>query len=491
MENRYVVQILVEVPERGFSFSSKSCKMWLSHRGVSRPRDAVKGGENMDKFFKISERGSSFRAEIVGGITTFFAMAYIIFVNPGLLSQTGMDFNAVLLATCISASIGTALTGLMANVPFAQAPGMGLNAFFTYTICFGMGYTWQQGLAIVLLSGILFFIVAVSPLRSKIIASIPGFLKNAISAGIGLFIAFIGLLNVGLVGFGGGVPALQFSLTGEDGLKVMNSAGILAIIGLLITAILLAYKVKGAIFLGIIITTIIGIPMGQTVYSPDAFSFSVLGEIFGKLSFTGLTSVDGGIVALITAVISFALVDCFDTVGTLIGTATNAGMTDKHGNLPGGDRALIADAIATCCGAVIGTSTVTTFVESSTGIAEGARTGFSSLVVALLFLLSCFAAPVAHVVPSAATAPALIIVGVLMLKGATGINWSDFEEACPAFLIIAMMPFAYSISDGIGFGFISYSIIKVARGKAKDVPVLVYIISILFILKYILGNINL
>ena len=445
----------------------------------------------MDKFFKISERGSSFRAEIVGGITTFFAMAYIIFVNPGLLSQTGMDFNAVLLATCISASIGTALTGLMANVPFAQAPGMGLNAFFTYTICFGMGYTWQQGLAIVLLSGILFFIVAVSPLRSKIIASIPGFLKNAISAGIGLFIAFIGLLNVGLVGFGGGVPALQFSLTGEDGLKVMNSAGILAIIGLLITAILLAYKVKGAIFLGIIITTIIGIPMGQTVYSPDAFSFSVLGEIFGKLSFTGLTSVDGGTVALITAVISFALVDCFDTVGTLIGTATNAGMTDKHGNLPGGDRALIADAIATCCGAVIGTSTVTTFVESSTGIAEGARTGFSSLVVALLFLLSCFAAPVAHVVPSAATAPALIIVGVLMLKGATGVNWSDFEEACPAFLIIAMMPFAYSISDGIGFGFISYSIIKVARGKAKDVPVLVYIISILFILKYILGNINL
>ena len=445
----------------------------------------------MDKFFKISERGSSFRAEIVGGVTTFFAMAYIIFVNPGLLSQTGMDFNAVLLATCISAAIGTALTGPMANVPFAQAPGMGLNAFFTYTICFGMGYTWQQGLAIVLLSGILFLIVAVSPLRSKIIASIPGFLKNAISAGIGLFIAFIGLLNVSLISFSGGVPALQFSLVGEDGLKTMNAAGILTIIGLLITAILLAYKVKGAIFIGIIITTIIGIPMGQTVYTPQAFSFSLLGETFGKLSFTGLTAVDGGIVALLTAVISFALVDCFDTIGTLIGTATNAGMTDKNGNLPGGDRALIADAIATCVGAVIGTSTVTTFVESSTGIAEGARTGFSSLVVSVLFLLSCFAAPVAHVVPSAATAPALIIVGVLMLKGATGVNWSDFEEACPAFLIIAMMPFAYSISDGIGFGFISYSIIKVARGKAKEVPVLVYIISILFVLKYILGNVNL
>ena len=445
----------------------------------------------MDKFFKISERGSTVRAEIIGGITTFFAMAYIIFVNPGLLSQTGMGFNAVLLATCLSAALGTFLTAMLANVPFAQAPGMGLNAFFTYTICFSMGYTWQQGLAIVLLSGILFLIVAVSPIRSMIIRSIPSFLKNAISAGIGLFIAFIGILNVSLVGFGGGVPALQFALTGEDGLKVMNSAGILAIIGLLITAILLAYKVKGAIFIGIIITTIIGIPMGQTVYTPQAFSFSILGETFGKLSFTGLTAVDGGIVALITAVISFALVDCFDTVGTLIGTATNAGMTDKNGNLPGGDRALIADAIATCCGAVIGTSTVTTFVESSTGIAEGARTGFSSLVVSVLFLLSCFAAPVAHVVPSAATAPALIIVGVLMLKGATGINWNDFEEACPAFLIISIMPFGYSISDGIGFGFISYCIIKLARGKAKEVPALVYIISILFVLKYILGNINL
>lgn len=442
----------------------------------------------MDKFFKISERGSTVRAEIIGGITTFFAMAYIIFVNPGLLSQTGMEFNAVLLATCLSAALGTFLTAMLANVPFAQAPGMGLNAFFTYTICFGMGYTWQQGLAIVLLSGILFLIIAVSPVRSMIIRSIPSFLKNAISAGIGLFIAFIGLLNVGLISFGGGVPALQFSLAQEDGSKLMNSAGILAIIGLLITAILLAYKVKGAIFIGIIITTIIGIPMGQTVYTPQNFSFSIIGETFGKLSFTGLTAVDGGVVALITAIISFALVDCFDTVGTLIGTATNAGMTDKNGNLPGGDRALIADAIATCCGAVIGTSTVTTFVESSTGIAEGARTGLSAIVVSVLFLLSCFAAPVAHIVPQAATAPALIIVGVLMLKGATEVNWNDFEEACPAFLVIAMMPFAYSISDGIGFGFISYSIIKIARGKAKEVPVLVYIISALFILKYILGN---
>ena len=443
----------------------------------------------MDKFFKISERGSSVRAEIVGGVTTFFAMAYIIFVNPSLLSQTGMNSNGVMLATCISAAIGCLLTALLANAPFAQAPGMGLNAFFTFTVCFNMGYTWQEALAIVLLSGILFLVIAVSPLRSKIISSIPGFLKSAISAGIGLFIAFIGLLNVKLVGFGAGVPALQFLVDDGTGNMVANTAGILTIIGLLITAILMAYKVKGAIVIGIIITTIIGFPMGET-HLPDAITMSVfkeLGEVAFKLDIPGVMA--KGILPLVTAVISFALVDCFDTVGTLIGTAKNAGMTDKNGNLPGGDRALIADAIATCCGACLGTSTVTTFVESSTGISEGARTGLSSIVVGVLFLLACLLAPVAGIIPSAATAPALIIVGVLMIKGATDVNWGDFEEACPAFLTIAMMPFAYSISDGIGFGFISYSIIKLARGKAKEVPVLVYIISVLFILKYILTSI--
>ncbi len=443
----------------------------------------------MDKFFKISERGSSVRAEIVGGVTTFFAMAYIIFVNPSLLSQTGMNSNGVMLATCISAAIGCLLTALLANAPFAQAPGMGLNAFFTFTVCFKMGYTWQEALAIVLLSGILFLVISVSPLRSKIISSIPGFLKSAISAGIGLFIAFIGLLNVKLVGFGAGVPALQFLVDDGTGNMVANTAGILTIIGLLITAILMAYKVKGAIVIGIIITTIIGFPMGET-HLPDAITMSVfkdLGEVAFKLDIPGVMV--KGILPLVTAVISFALVDCFDTVGTLIGTAKNAGMTDKNGNLPGGDRALIADAIATCCGACLGTSTVTTFVESSTGISEGARTGLSSIVVGVLFLLACLLAPVAGIIPSAATAPALIIVGVLMIKGATDVNWGDFEEACPAFLTIAMMPFAYSISDGIGFGFISYSIIKLARGKAKEVPVLVYIISVLFILKYILTSI--
>jgi len=443
----------------------------------------------MDKFFKISERGSSVRAEIVGGVTTFFAMAYIIFVNPGLLSQTGMNSNGVMLATCISAAVGCLLTALLANAPFAQAPGMGLNAFFTFTVCFNMGYTWQEALAIVLLSGILFLVISVSPLRSKIISSIPGFLKSAISAGIGLFIAFIGLLNVKLVGFGAGVPALQFLVDDGTGNMVANTAGILTIIGLLITAILMAYKVKGAIVIGIIITTIIGFPMGET-HLPDAITMSVfkdLGEVAFKLDIPGVMA--KGILPLVTAVISFALVDCFDTVGTLIGTAKNAGMTDKNGNLPGGDRALIADAIATCCGACLGTSTVTTFVESSTGISEGARTGLSSITVGFMFLLAILLAPVAGIIPSAATAPALIIVGVLMMKSAASIAWDDFECAVPAFLTISMMAFAYSISDGIGFGFISYSIIKAARGKAKEVPILVYIIAVLFVLKYVLTNI--
>ena len=453
----------------------------------------------MDKFFKISERGSTFRAEIVGGITTFFAMAYIIFVNPSTLcvnladaanpfypAMPGELWAPVLVATCVSAAIGCCLTALLANVPFAQAPGMGLNAFFTYTVCLGMGYTWQEGLAIVLLSGILFLAIAVSPLRSKIIASIPAFLKNAISAGIGLFIAFIGLLNVNLISISGAVPALNFSYMDGD-VKVINMAGLLCIIGLLVTAILMCFKIKGAIVIGIVVTTLIGLPMGVTII-PDSITTEgiTLAPLFMKLNLGGV--MEKGLLPLITAVISFALVDCFDTVGTLIGTATNAGMTDRHGNLPGGDRALVADAVATCCGACLGTSTVTTFVESSTGISEGARTGLSSLVVGVLFLLAIPLAPVASIIPSAATAPALIIVGVLMMKSAASITWDDFECAVPAFLTISMMPFAYSISDGIGFGFISYSIIKVARGKAKEVPALVYIIAVLFVLKYILTN---
>ncbi|MEA5050847.1 MAG: NCS2 family permease [Oscillospiraceae bacterium] len=444
----------------------------------------------MEKFFKLKEHGTTVRTEIVGGLTTFFAMAYIMFVNPNILcvdlgngfypAMPGENWTAVLVATCVSAALGTFLTAFLANVPFAQAPGMGLNAFFTYTVCLGMGYTWQQALVIVLFSGILFLAVAVSPLRSKIIASIPACLKAAISAGIGLFITIIGLLNVKLITFSAGVPALNF----KD-----NMPGLLAIIGLIIMAILLVFKVKGNILIGIIAATIIGIPLGVTTL-PESLTMSgiTLAPVAFHFDFAGAFS--KGILPLFTAVISFALVDCFDTVGTLIGTAGNADMLDKDGNLPNGDKALIADAIATCTGACLGTSTVTTYVESSTGISEGARTGLSSVVVGVLFLLSVLIAPVAGIVPAAATAPALIIVGVLMIGSVGKIVWSNLEDAIPCFLTIAMMPFAYSISDGIGFGFISWTLIKLVRGKGKEVPVLMYVISVLFLVKYILTNIG-
>ena len=435
----------------------------------------------MEKFFKLKEHNTNVKTEVIAGVTTFFAMAYIIFVNPNYLSQAGMDFTAVMVATCLSAAIGTFLTAFLANVPFAQAPGMGLNAFFTYTLCFSMGYTWQQGLAIVLISGILFLIVTVTPLRGLIIASIPAPLKNAISVGIGLFICFIGMLNAGIVQCFGPENGSYTDMG-----AITKGGALLALIGLLITGILIVYKVKAAIFIGIIITTIIGIPMGITTM-PETITMSHIGNISMtafQLDFGGVLSV--GVLPLITAVMSFFIVDCFDTVGTLLGTAGNAGMLDKDGNLPGGDRALIADALATCVGACLGTSTVTTFVESSTGIQEGGRTGLSSVVTGLLFLLAILLAPVAGIVPSAATAPALIIVGVYMIMGVTKIDWTDFEVALPCFLTIVMMPFAYSISDGIGFGFISYTVIKVCRGKFKEVPFLIYILSAVFIAMYIL-----
>ena len=435
----------------------------------------------MEKLFKLKQNNTTVKTEIIAGLTTFFAMAYILFVNPMYLSQAGMNWGSVFTATCISAAVGCILTAFLANVPFAQAPGMGLNAFFTYTVCFGMGYTWQNALAIVLLSGMIFFFISISPLRSKIIEAIPASLKSAISAGIGLFIALIGMLNVGLVTANNNLLDLG---------NITAGPALVALIGLVITAILMAYKVKGALFLGIIITTIVGIPFGVTTF-PESITFSgfsTLAPVFGKVFTEGFNGLLGhGVLALLTAIITFAICDCFDTVGTLIGTAKAAKMLDEDGNLPTGDKALIADAVATMAGAVLGTSTVTTFVESSTGISEGGRTGLTSLTVGILFVLAAFFfGPIAGIIPSAATAPALIIVGVLMLGNAADIDWKDIEVAVPCFLTIAIMPFAYAISDGIGFGFISYTLIKLARGKAKEVPVFLYVISALFIAQYVL-----
>ncbi len=455
----------------------------------------------MDKFFKISERGSNFRREIIGGFTTFFAMAYIIFVNPGMLSATGMDAVGVAVATCLAACLGTMLTAFLGNVPFAQAPGMGLNAFFTYTVCFGMGFSWQQALTIVLISGILFLLISLSPLRSKVIASIPASLKAAISAGIGLFITLIALLNSGVITLSAGVP---------DFGAITKGACLLVMIGLAITIILMVRGVKGALFLGILATAAVGlIPtlLGSdffgvfTTTAADGTAVSVyditkignIADVAFQFDFAGLFTSGTVILSFVTAVVSFLICDMFDTVGTLIGTAGKAGMLDKDGNLPGGDRALIADAVATCAGSCMGTSTVTTFVESSAGISAGARTGLSALVISGLFGLSVLITPIFDVLSLnawfvyAITAPSLIIVGVLMMGSAAKVNWDDLEDAIPCFLTIALMPFAYSISDGIGFGIISYTIIKLCRGKAKQVPVLMYILSALFIAMYILS----
>lgn len=451
----------------------------------------------MEKLFKLKENKTNVRTEIIAGVTTFFTMAYIIFVNPSILSSTGMPWGSVFTATCISAAIGTLLTGFLANVPFAQAPGMGLNAFFAFTVAtgtlgFGMGYSWQQALTIVLLSGIVFFAVSVSPFRKKIITSIPKSLKAAISAGIGLFIAIIGMLNSGAgimkLDEANNITGLQFTINGG-----LNFDGIMILAGVLIIACLMAWKVKGSIFIGIIASSVlyyaIGIPTGYVEAPVLDFNFSniTLSKTFFAFDFSGIF--DKGVLALLTAVVSFAIVDCFDTVGTLIGTAGSVGMLDEDGNLPRGDRAIIADAIATCAGACLGTSTVTTYVESSAGISEGGRTGLSSTVVGILFLLALVLAPIAGLIPGAATAPALIIVGVLMLKNAVRVAWDDIEDAIPAFLTIVVMPFGYSISDGIGFGFISYTIIKLVRGKAKEVPALMYVISALFVAMYVLKNI--
>ena len=443
-----------------------------------------------EKVFQLSKHKTTAKTEVMAGITTFMTMAYILAVNPSVLSAAGMDATAVLLATALSSFIGTACMALMANLPFALSAGMGLNAFLAYTVVLGMGYTWQVALLAVFVEGLIFIVLSLTNVREAIFNAIPLTLKRGVSVGIGLFICFIGLLNadiVTLVGTvineaTGAVESTDFSDLGA----ILTSGPALALIGVLITGVLMAWKVKGAMFIGIIATTLIGIPMGLT-HAPSTLTENAitLAPTLFKFDFGGLFS--HGVLPVVTAIVTFAMCDCFDTVGTLIGTASNAGMLDKDGNLPHGDKALVADACATVVGACLGTSTVTTFVESSTGISEGGRTGLTSVVVGILFLLSVVFAPIAGIIPTQATAPALIIVGMLMIGNVAKIDWSDIEVALPCFLTIIMMPFAYSISDGIGFGFISYCVLKIFRGKFKEVPVLMYVLSALFILMYALA----
>lgn len=447
----------------------------------------------MENFFKLKENGTNVRTEVMAGLTTFFAMAYILFVNPTILSESGMEWGAVFLATIIASVVGTLIMGLVANVPYAQAPGMGLNAFFVYTVCFGLGFTWQQALSMVFICGLINILITVTRVRKYIIKAIPASLQNAIGGGIGLFVAYIGFLNVGFVNFGAGVPALA----------TLNTPVLwVFLIGLVITIVLMLLKVKGAMLIAIIITTIVGIPFGVTSMS-STVSFS---EACAALPSTFLAIFkEGGIVSLFTdasklplvliTIFSFSITDTFDTIGTFIGTGRQSGifseedermMDSSAGFKSRLDKALFADATATSIGALFGTSNTTTFVESAAGIGAGGRTGLTSVVTAICFALSAFLATFVSAVPSAATAPALVMVGVLMASSFKDINWSELDEALPAFFAGLFMALCYSISYGIAFGFITYCIVKICARKAKEVHPLLWGCTFLFILNFVL-----
>lgn len=447
----------------------------------------------MEKFFKLKENNTTVGTEIVAGLTTFFAMAYIIIVNPSILSQAGMEWGAVFLATIISAVIGTLIMGLVANVPYAQAPGMGLNAFFVYTVCFTLGFTWQEALTMVFICGILNIVITVTKVRKFIIKSIPRSLQNAIGGGIGIFVAYIGILNVGIINFGAGVPAIS----------VLNQPTFwIFIIGLVLIAILHLLKVKGAILIGIIASTIIGIPFGVTSMG-DTINFAeackvlptTFGVIFTSAGFGSLFTDLSKLPLVLITIFSFSLSDTFDTIGTFIGTGRRTGifseedektMDSSAGFKSKMDKALFADATATSIGAIFGTSNTTTYVESSAGIEAGGRTGLTSVVVSICFILSAFLASFVSAIPSAATAPALVIVGVMMLSAFKDIEWSDFSEALPAFFAGIFMALCYSISDGIATGFIFYCIVKVCKKQAKEVHPILWGATALFILNFIL-----
>lgn len=452
----------------------------------------------LEKLFKLKEHKTDVKTEIMAGVTTFMTMAYILAVNPNILSATGMDKNAVLLATALAAFIGTVLMAALSNYPFALAPGMGLNAYFAYTVVLSYGYSWQIALLAVFVEGLIFIVLSVTNVREAIFNAIPLTLKSAVSAGIGLFIAFIGLQNAKLV-----VNDEATLLTYQHFKENFNSVGmgaLLALIGVLITGFLLIKKVKGGILFGILITWILGIicellhlyvPNGDLgMYSviPTAFvsfDFSSLGKTFGQVFRADFSALKNW-AEFIVIIFAFLFVDIFDTLGTLIGVSSKANMLDENGKLPKIKGALLADAIATSAGAILGTSTTTTYVESASGVTEGGRTGLTAVVTGLLFLLAVIFSPLFLTIPSFATAPALIIVGFYMIGSVAKIDWENMLEAIPAFLCILAMPLAYSISEGIAIAVISWTILHLCSGKAKGkVSILMYVLTVLFILKYI------
>lgn len=454
----------------------------------------------LERVFKLQENHTNAKTEIMAGITTFMTMAYILAVNPSILSATGMGANAILIATSLSAFIGTALMALLANYPFALAPGMGLNAYFAYTVVLKMGYTWQMALMAVFAEGLIFIVLSLTNVREAIFNAIPATLKSAVSVGIGLFIAFVGLQNAKLIVNSDSTLLTYQSFKGET-FHSVGVGAILALIGVLIIAVMLVKKVKGAILYGILITWVLGIVCELCgVYIPDAeagmysviptsfvsFDFSALGQTFGqvfKVDFSGLNVLD-----FFAVMFAFLFVDLFDTLGTLIGVASKADMLDENGRLPRIKGALLADAIATSAGAVLGTSTTTTYVESASGVTEGGRTGLTAMTTGVLFLLAVIFSPLFLTIPSFATAPALIVVGFYMLGAVAKIDFDDLSDAIPAFLTIVAMPLAYSISEGIAIGVISWTLLNLITGKAseKKISPLMYVLTVLFILKYIL-----
>ncbi|MGE9834952.1 NCS2 family permease [Streptococcus orisratti] len=468
----------------------------------------------MEKFFKLKEHGTDVRTEVTAGLTTFFAMSYILFVNPSMLAQTGMPAQGVFLATIIGAVVGTLMMAFYANLPYAQAPGMGLNAFFTYTVVFALGYTWQEALAMVFICGVISLIITVTKVRKMIIESIPATLKSAISAGIGIFLAYVGIKNAGFLKFSvdpgtytvagkgaaKGLASITANSSATPGLVAFNNPGvILALIGLLITIVFIIKGIRGGVILSIAATTVIGIFMGVVDLgsvnwaATNLFaSFGDLKSIFGvALGSQGLGSLFADvsrIPGVLMAILAFSLTDIFDTIGTLIGTGEKVGIiatTGDNHESKALDKALYSDLIATTVGAVAGTSNVTTYVESAAGIGAGGRTGLTALVVAVLFAISSFFSPLVSIVPTQATAPILIIVGVMMLSNLKNITWDDMAEAVPAFFTSIFMGFTYSITYGIAAGFLTYTVVKIVKGQAKDVHGILWILDILFILNFI------
>lgn len=445
----------------------------------------------LEKFFKLKENGTTISKEFLAGITTFMAMSYAIFVIPSILSQTGMDYQSVYGATIIASIIGTLILALFANVPYAQCAGIGLASLVTYTICGTLGYTWQQAIAMVFVCSLINLLITITSVRKKIIKAIPEFLQDAITVGIGLFIAYIGLVNAGLISFGAStvIDGVAQDVVPQLSTFSTNSI-ILAVIGLIITIILVVKKVKGSYLISILTTTIIGIPMGVTG-TPDFSNYTIFPNIsntFLKLDLVGLINVKTSILVVLMTIFTLCISDLFDTIGVFIGTGKKAGIfkIDKKGNLPIKlEKAIFADCLGSFFASLLGTSNVTTYIESSSGIEAGGRTGLTSVFTALCLMLSLLLAPFIKCVPMAAVAPILVMVGASMLENVTNINFKDLAIGIPAFFVIIMIPLGYSISTGIQFGFIAYVITGLVTGKGKEVSPIVYIFSVLFIVHYI------